>query len=64
MSSTPEAQRTADVPAKVFAAFLKAAEAAGLPAAKVAALRATLLDHPDFSENALRNALSAEVSVP
>jgi hypothetical protein len=64
MSSTPESHSTADVPSKIFAAFLEAIETAGLPTAKVAALRKTLLEHPDFSENAIRSALAAEENVP
>ena len=48
----------------IFAAFLETAGTAGLPPAKIAALRKTLLEHPDFSEEAIRNALAAEETVP
>ncbi len=64
MAATPSSHLTADVPTQIFAAFLEAVAGAGLPVAKVAALRKALLERRDFSERAIREALAAEESVP
>lgn len=64
MPSAPEPHRTADVPTKIFTEFLEKIEVAGLPPAKRAALRKTLLENPNFSDEAIRNALMAEETVP
>ena len=64
MSTAPQSGGTANVPNTIFVEYLAAMEAAGFPPAKVAALRKTLLEMPDFSENAIRQALMAEESVP
>ena len=53
-----------NVPSKIFETFLQALAKEGIAEDTISRLRKTLLENPDLSERALKNAFSPEETLP